>query len=476
MTAPQAPPVPVVVARRDLRPGPLLAEGGEGRVFELPDRPGVLYKEHRRPLHGDGLQRIVAWPAALADAQLRSRLTAATAWPSAVVTDGPATVGLLMPRAPRRFSVRHRDGVARLATLSYLTADPARRSAAYGLALPAQGDPQRIAVVYALARVLEAMEAGDPHVVHGDLSAKNVLWSTAQGPQVFLLDLDNGELHGADGTPAGADDRRRAMTPNWHDPTVEGNPGPFTDRYSLGLIFLRLVGAAHFPLQKRQAAGEAVDVELDVPAGLLRAPSLGPDAPIWGVASRSLSVADPAARPPASTWAAALDDVLVDLGARALRDAVHRAQGSSAPSIPAQPVAGPAAPDVAVRPRAARPRSQAWARTTITAGPVGPGRAAITGRAGPAPGRPSGGVATGVPLGPVRVVTQPPPPVTAAARAALAQAVVQWAGMHQRTYRRIRTGQGGAARRVAALAFIDFALACVGLLLVAMLVSPFLGI
>ena len=104
--------------------------------------------------------------------RLAQRVRAGTAWPAATVvepatpvqvaTSRPVGAGVLLPRAPRRFALRHRDGTTRLATLSYLTADPAHRAVAYGLSLPDPVSPERLGLVYALARVLEAFETADP--------------------------------------------------------------------------------------------------------------------------------------------------------------------------------------------------------------------------------------------------------------------------------------------------------------------------
>ena len=140
-----------------------------------------------------------------------------SAWPVAVVVgDDPAVaVGTLLPRAPLEFWVRHRDGTNRLASLSYLANDPDRIAVAYGVMLPAPGAPERVALVYALARLLDAWQSGNggksgaggtlsPQVVHGDLSAKNVLWSLRPVPAVYVLDCD-----GASVTAAGAIEPRR---------------------------------------------------------------------------------------------------------------------------------------------------------------------------------------------------------------------------------------------------------------------------
>ena len=46
-----------------------------------------------------------------------------------------------------------------------------------------------------------------------------------------------------------------------------GNPTLASDRYSLALIFLRVVGAANFPIQARQRQGGPITVDFAVPPG-----------------------------------------------------------------------------------------------------------------------------------------------------------------------------------------------------------------
>ncbi len=203
---------------------------------------------------------------------------------------------------------------------------------AYGVTLPPPGAPERVALVYALARVLDAWQAGaGPVVVHGDLSAKNVLWSLRPAPAVYVLDCDGalvgGPGAGATGTgsDAGGPPPVRATTPNWEDPSlVPGRqPGTGADRYVLGLAFLRLVGAAHFPLQGRQRAHPQVNVDLELP----RAWRKFADMPgLWELCERSLSLVNAAARPAPAEWAEALEDLLDVLGAGALAARVRAAQ------------------------------------------------------------------------------------------------------------------------------------------------------
>ena len=329
-----------VLDRRRVAVGALLAEGGEGRVHEVVGDPEVVYKAYRRPVPLDAVEPLLAWRQRLtqADPAMAARITASTSWPTAAVVDdrgGSRWVsGLVLPRAPERFSVRHRDGVGHLATLSYLTADPRHRSAAYGVSLPAAASPPRIALVYALARLIEAFSAGSTTLAHGDLSTKNILWSLRAGPRGVPPGLR--QL-----PPVRTRPQARSTAPaacRWPPPTgttrrlaaTVSNLGPLSDRYSLGLIFLRVVGAAHYPIQARQKRGEEMVIDFEIPPWGRRAQRLGRDAEVWDLCSRALGVREPETRPDAAEWVRVLEVTLRDVGAGGLVDAVLRRPGRPA--------------------------------------------------------------------------------------------------------------------------------------------------
>ncbi len=482
-----------VVMRPDLRAGPLLAEGGEGRVYELADRPGLLYKAYRRPVPRAPLAALVAWEDRLAvdHPEVARRVWAATAWPDAVVTEPGApdgtVAGILLPRAPRRFSLRHRDGTSRLATLSYLTADPGQRAAAYGLALPGAGSAERVGIVYALARVLEAFQSADPAIGHGDLSTKNVLWSLERGPEVFLLDCDSCELYGESGAVVDDDGgRARAMTPNWDDPAIApgANPTLASDRYSLALVFLRVVGAAHFPLQRRQREGEVLGVELGLPSGTRQPRSLREGAVVWDLCAQCLSTVDPARRPGAAVWVAALEEILDEMGAMGQVRAVWAAQGGGVPA-PTPRVAPTWVPDVTVRPvpvatgtRRYRTLSPAASRPPGTPGAPGPPAAPrpVTPAWGASgPGRVAASRAAAAAAGPG---TPPPPGLFELAATGSRKGAEIWLAVHRRTLAAVSTRgrRREGAGRVVGCILVDFALMAVIFYVVAMVVSALLGI
>lgn len=502
-----------------LRVGDLIAEGGEGRVHQMPLQPHYVLKLYRRPVDAGHLLRLVEWPGSALAPEAEATVRAASAWPAVVVRGGDGEgAGVLVPRAPRRFSVRHRDGHSRLASLSYLTSDPEHRAAAYGLRLPPPAGPERVGLVYALARLLAALESGRPVAGHGDLSTKNVLWSLQRGPEVYVIDCDSAELFDPGGEPVAATGRRRAMTPNWNDPAVApgADPSAATDRYSLALIFLRVVGAANFPIQARQRTGGRLEVSFPVPAGPGSQMLLDPGAAVWNLCARGLSLQSD--RPPAADWLGPLESLLDAMGAAGLAPAVWNAHGGGRLSPNAQ-LAEPVDPDVVIIPEKAGRRERAWTRVSPAprygAGPV-PGRPAAAfgyrlvtvgnpraGRPNPASAqfrRPGGAAPTWVrpstlnqpwvanpsgtlsaPPGGAPGSAPPSPWMTAGAnapmwpelRAQVVRFVSWWRHLHRRMWA-VVTGRRREGRLGAVLLclFVDFVIAVLAGASLALIVSP----
>ena len=442
----------------DLKIGAVLAEGGEGRVHQLPRLPHLVYKEYRHPADRSHLDELIAWPAAGAGAGGAETVLAAAAWPTATVTGGAGeALGLLMPRAPRRFAVRHRDGHSRLASLSYLTADPEHRAAAYGLALPAPVSSERVGLVLALARLLAAFESGRPAIGHGDLSTKNVLWSLQRGPEVFVLDCDNCGRFDADGGSLEGLGRRRAMTPNWQDPAVAGreNPTFSTDRYSLALIFLRVVGAANYPIQAGQRTGGPVEVRFGVPPGPAAPLLLDPEASIWQLCQRGLSIDEPSGRPSAEAWLGPLHDLL------------QAFEGRSPPARRPVP-AGTAPGDVTIAPEPARPRPRTWERPR-----PGPRYGASPDPVPAAIGYRRGSSGPVVPPPDLTAEADVPPPLWSE----LADLLHRFARWLARLHGDVVRAEGGRARMQAVVkcAVVDFCIAVLVAATVAVVVSPMIG-
>src|SRR5258708_8336696 len=74
--------------------GPKIGSGGEGRVFDVVGRPGLVAKIYHKPLSEERARKIAAMVAVATPA-----LQNMTAWPSdLVVADGRMPAGLLMPK------------------------------------------------------------------------------------------------------------------------------------------------------------------------------------------------------------------------------------------------------------------------------------------------------------------------------------------------------------------------------------------
>ena len=263
------------------------------------------------------------------------------------------------------------------------------------------------------------------------------------------------------------------MTP----PSLQGAIRPSRrDRYSLALIFLRVAGAAHFPLQGRQRRGEPLHIDFEIPARASAARSLDAGAPIWDLCERGLAISEPTMRPPASAWAAALEQILDDLGAMTTVRAVWAAQGGGSPG-PTPPVPSAGAErrlrQVTVRPRSRRAALQAVAEAPSAGGDPNTGGVRPGPRRRPNPLRPGG---YGRPTIAQAIASSAiaPVPVVAPVRAGLRSAVRAWLAMHRRMLRTL--GRGGLAVglvRLAGCAFVDALLLIVSVFIVAMLVSPF---
>ncbi len=264
------------------------------------------------------------------------------------------------------------------------------------------------------------------------------------------------------------------MTPNWDDPAVHsgGNPTLASDRYSLALIFLRVVGAANFPIQARQRQDGCITVEFAMAPGPVASVLTDRDAPIWALCAAGLSTASPDARPPASAWVAALEELLDQVGAHAVLQSVWAAQGGG-PSGPR--LAGYVRPDDVRHPAFPGPAS---AGTSLDHG----GRLHHRRHASLAPSHFRPELGGGLDCGPDRRrrARQPRPEPVAPGGDGLPPARVADGG---RSFIARRSGRwsapGNRADGIRSLAFcalIDILFALVGLFLVAMLVAPVLGI
>ena len=247
----------------------------------------------------------------------------------------------------------------------------------------------------------------------------------------------------------------------------------------LGITFLRLVGAAHFPIQGPQRSADHVNVDLELPRSWKKVPDLPA---LWELCERSLSLDDVEGRPSPGEWVAELEHVLDVLSAPALGVAVREAQGDTRPgngaalhadrgeakpAMPAIAASAPApVPDVTVRPVLRRRPPSTWQLINASgAPPLGAGGGALGGAAAASnaswwAGR---GAIAGAPL---------------TTRQMARRLLAAWGGAHRLAvgWARSPGRRGDGMRRLAGILVLDLAAACVVFFIFAMLVSPWIGL
>lgn len=267
-----------------LRIGDRLADGGQGVVYELLDRPGELFKRYHNPddpqFNPTALSQLVAARDSITYAGLPVEEFAA--WPSAVIVDGSKTVGFLMPRVPEEFMLRIGRS-QRLADLSYLAQEP--RPLWGSVELPDLAE--KLQILRYLAGVVDALHGRG--IVLGDMSFANVLWATRPEPRVMIINCDSMRFEGGVSVLPSAD------KVGWDDPRADpgATPSKDQDRYKLALAILR-VASRNLHVRPEDPAARDLSYLGSVGARLQV---------LFGAAAGPSSL-----RPAAFEWVAALSD------------------------------------------------------------------------------------------------------------------------------------------------------------------------
>ncbi|MFF0214332.1 LppU/SCO3897 family protein [Streptomyces vinaceus] len=311
MTADRLP----AVDHASLSLGDRLGQGGQGSIHRVTNRRineadnggwDVVYKEYNGAvlpgLDGGALAAMVDLLNELGEADGRW-LCEKTAWPAAVVQRQGQTSGFLMRAAPDRFHFDYQSlsgpatGTRRLANLEYLLNDDAY-VAGIGLTI---SDRDRLLLLADLASTLTRLHRLD--IAVGDLSPKNLLFTTSPQPECFVIDCDAVRLRGATVLA-------QAETPDWQLPVNEEKATPTGDVYKLALLAVRLI--ARDQIATDPAALSALS-------------------PALGDLARSSLSPDPSRRPAPALWTEQLR-------------AVAMAQGTGIPASGRPNLAGPLRP------------------------------------------------------------------------------------------------------------------------------------
>ncbi|MFC4118237.1 hypothetical protein [Nonomuraea zeae] len=274
--------------RATLSLGRRLGQGGQGTVHEVLDRKinrqwDVAYKEY----DPDVLQRLdVTALTAMTDLIGRLQgwdaawLCDKTAWPAGLVEADGAVTGFLMRAVPHRFSfdLRTLSGTVRkLTTMEFLLNDDAYVGQ-IGLRV---SERDRLLLLADLADTLARLHSMD--IVVGDLSPKNLLFSTEGSPECFLIDCDAMRLGGTEALP-------QVETPDWQIPSDEQKGTPQSDAYKFALLTVRVFARDQSATDLGRLAAVSPALADLASAGLHQPPSQRPAPAQWATLLRQTAL------------------------------------------------------------------------------------------------------------------------------------------------------------------------------------------
>lgn len=215
-----------------------LGEGGAAEVHRCKTADGgrmVLKRyteEGLKGLDAAALRDLIDWPARIG-VEARDKLMAMSAWPQAVVVNGPDVIGVLMDEAPTRF-FRTRDGELRPRHFSIVAV---RKEQAEKRGYPYYDFPQKIARLGHLLAELQFLHSNG--IVVGDLQTNNILTTSPEPDSTgvvttenFMLDCDSFIVNGRAAFPPMDPINTRPPYP------VEGHSA-ITDLYKFALLTIR---------------------------------------------------------------------------------------------------------------------------------------------------------------------------------------------------------------------------------------------
>jgi hypothetical protein len=233
----------------------LSEDDGESRlVYEIDGRPQWLAKIYKKPLPGaeaHTLRRLVHLPVGMFWANL-TVVDSSIAWPVAAIVDGLRTVGVVMAKAPARFSARLRKLSGGYEEAKPLPIDwlvmPSESSVKRGI--EPTGPETRRKAMLELLRVGALFD--DHDIVYADWSYKNAFWEQGVG-SVFVIDMDS----------CGIGTRAWIESPEWDDPLFPESTKPrlncLSDRYKLAVLAVRcMTGERKDPLAAHRSLVESV--------------------------------------------------------------------------------------------------------------------------------------------------------------------------------------------------------------------------
>jgi serine/threonine protein kinase len=229
-----------VIDRGKLGPRTKIGQGGQGVVYRAPNvktkfAASMVYKEYKaHALIEIDFTALAAMPALVEESLSYTqgeRLISIAAWPCAIIEDGGAPTGFVMPAIPDEFFIQlttAKGASPSTAEFQHLLNHPSVLRAR-GIDLD---DVQRYTL---LREVVSGLAFLHKHgVCVGDISPKNLLFSLTPRKAVYFIDCDAMRINGVSALP-------QVETPGWDVPRGEELATIYSDTYKLALLALRLL-------------------------------------------------------------------------------------------------------------------------------------------------------------------------------------------------------------------------------------------
>jgi hypothetical protein len=239
-----------------------LGDGGEGVVYRASKVPGQVYKEYKsvvaHEVNPRGLEATIGILPQLSESG-RSFVAERSAWPHTLVQRNGSVTGFLMQEIPAEFSCQHGMAGRPRTVLNdwnkLVTRDDWMDKANIESTVPRlnvkskQDEKVILGLLLDLASFFSHLH--DRNVVVGDVSGRNILWTTNPQPTVFLIDCDGFRVQGDRAVTSSK------QSPDWFDPHLTGDTTLDSDRFKLATAIYRAYFSDAFgtPSEPKKSGG-----------------------------------------------------------------------------------------------------------------------------------------------------------------------------------------------------------------------------
>jgi hypothetical protein len=286
-----------------------IGDGGEGEVFSISNRRADVFKSFKSAVSQEldevGLISTIELMDVMSQSD-RNFLSSRTVWPHTVVRDNGKFVGFLMPSLGQEYFCKHgskgspMEGMNDWNKLTFRKAwmnNPNLESTAPALWYPTGKNLDQLSdseketrgallkLLQDLAILFEILHKNN--VVVGDVSGRNLLWSSKSGADVMLIDCDGCRADKTTGVT------RAKQSPEWFDPHLNGVTNISSDLYKLSLAIYR----GYFSDSLGSPAANTIPLVSNA------------DVEIHKLALRGIGTSS---RPTASEWVSVLSNLVVE--------------------------------------------------------------------------------------------------------------------------------------------------------------------